>query len=253
MHLVFILPLLVVLALVSIGWTIISCSSGIVFSAYRNIWLIVKLKDVCKRKNRTQTPNDDDEADVTLVDESVSQVIIIKETESSCILHSSPVLSASQSAPVFTSVDESRAVDKDSDSSSSVPVYIPVSQSAPAIVSATVDNAEFGEVWTAPSTPVLPQDAATPSSSVDVPAAISPLKTGLNPSVAPFVPSTRSTATPPTAEVVPLPIIVSPEDWRPVQRLSFQWARGGCPTRITAPPAPAPLNHLCPNSSLKLA
>jgi hypothetical protein len=76
-----------------------------VFSAYRKIWVIVKLKDVFKQKNGTQTP--DDEADVTLVDESVSQVIFIKESESSCAISSSPVLSTSQSAPVVTSVDES--------------------------------------------------------------------------------------------------------------------------------------------------
>jgi hypothetical protein len=48
-------------------------------------------------------------------------------------------------------------------------------QSVPAIASATVDDdAEFGEIWTALSTPVLPQNYATPSSSVDAPAAISP-------------------------------------------------------------------------------
>jgi hypothetical protein len=68
---------------------------------------------IVKRKNATQTP--DDEADVTLVDESVSQVIFIKESESSCAVSSSLVLSTSQSAPVVTSVDESQAAGKDSD------------------------------------------------------------------------------------------------------------------------------------------
>jgi hypothetical protein len=103
-HLIFIIPLLVVLALVSIGGPLYP-APRFVFSAYRNIWVIVKLKDVFKRKNGTQTP--DDEADVTLVDESVSQVIFIKESESSCAVSSSPVLSTSQPAPVVTSVDES--------------------------------------------------------------------------------------------------------------------------------------------------
>ncbi|KAJ7639468.1 hypothetical protein FB45DRAFT_427379 [Roridomyces roridus] len=54
------------------------------------------------------------------------------------------------------------------------------------------------------------------------------LKTNLNPTVEVFVPTVRLT----TAK----------QEWVPTKPLSFQWSRGGCPTRITAPPAPIPLN-----------
>ncbi|KAJ7678130.1 hypothetical protein DFH06DRAFT_1291425 [Mycena polygramma] len=39
------------------------------------------------------------------------------------------------------------------------------------------------------------------------------------------------------------------KDWQPTRALSFQWARGGCPTRITAPPIP--LNGSAPQFVLK--
>ncbi|KAJ7770583.1 hypothetical protein B0H16DRAFT_1774560 [Mycena metata] len=56
----------------------------------------------------------------------------------------------------------------------------------------------------------------------------------LNPSVAAFVPT--------TTEKVVASSTTTTVKWQPVRPLSFQWARGGCLTHITAPPAATPLS-----------
>ncbi|KAJ7639492.1 hypothetical protein FB45DRAFT_905761 [Roridomyces roridus] len=58
------------------------------------------------------------------------------------------------------------------------------------------------------------------------------LKTNLDPIVPAFVPVARPTTV--------------KQEWVPTKPLSFQWSRGGCPTRITAPPPPIPLNANAP-------
>ncbi|KAJ7116010.1 hypothetical protein C8R44DRAFT_983920 [Mycena epipterygia] len=56
----------------------------------------------------------------------------------------------------------------------------------------------------------------------------------LNPTVPAFVPYVQPQVSSAVAR--------TKQDWQPAKPLSFQWARGGCATRITAPPALAPLD-----------
>ncbi|KAJ6504150.1 hypothetical protein C8R47DRAFT_178672, partial [Mycena vitilis] len=68
----------------------------------------------------------------------------------------------------------------------------------------------------------------------------------LDGSASDFVPKLRAVSAPVILMAVEAKIENTKNDWRPTRALSFQWARGGCPTRITAPAAPNPLNVSAP-------
>ncbi|KAJ7639481.1 hypothetical protein FB45DRAFT_905718 [Roridomyces roridus] len=80
----------------------------------------------------------------------------------------------------------------------------------------------------------LPTDLSDISSPKLTAAAIKTVgpKPNLDPTVPAFVPVARPTTV--------------KQEWVPTKPLSFQWSRGGCPTRITAPPPPIPLNANAP-------
>ncbi|KAJ6569642.1 hypothetical protein B0H19DRAFT_1257259 [Mycena capillaripes] len=164
------------------------------------------------KDNVGHSPEADDQADITLVEESGP----LKDSK---YIPSSPFpspvrLSVSQSAPVVTPVANGNDY-----SGLRASTFCRLRADAPLFLPPSVSTVHHD---------VAIQDAA-PS---DVPT-VEP-KAGFIPSVSTFV-SSKSTS---LAQDVP----TVKKDWEPVRRLSFQWARGGCPTYITAPPAPTPLN-----------
>ncbi|KAJ6569671.1 hypothetical protein B0H19DRAFT_1373778 [Mycena capillaripes] len=163
------------------------------------------------KDNAGHSSEPDDEADITLVEENGP----LKDSK---YIPSSPFpspvrLSASQSAPVVTSVTNDYSGLRASTSCqlrADAPLFLP------------------------PSVSTVHHDAAIQNvASSDVPT-VEP-KAGFIPSVSSSVPKSASLAQDISA-------VNAKKDREPVRPLSFQWARGGCPTCITAPPAPTPLN-----------
>ncbi|KAJ6597261.1 hypothetical protein DFH09DRAFT_1357273 [Mycena vulgaris] len=125
-----------------------------------------------------------------------------------------------------------------------------VSQSAPVAASSAGDHSDLRHSTSscqlsARIAPFVPSSASASASVRPKPVSVAfepsvskpPAQPVLNPAVLAFVPTARIAAAQDA-----MTMDTAKKDWQPVRPPSFQWARGGCATRITAPPVPAPLN-----------
>ncbi|KAJ7506581.1 hypothetical protein B0H11DRAFT_2219278 [Mycena galericulata] len=187
-----------------IAWDVISGLVGVLsfgFAHARNMY---------RSKNRL-TLELDEEADITLVDESELPVKTLLN-HSPLVPFCSATLPTSKSAPVLSySVHERPRL-----RASTTSLQLVGGLSLSPAVNTSVSAASF--LSTAES-------CAPP--------------TALNPAIPAFVPAARASAVSPAQAAGTAPS--SPkQDWVPTAPLSFAWARGGCATRLTAPRPPPP-------------
>ncbi|KAJ7678146.1 hypothetical protein DFH06DRAFT_1422721 [Mycena polygramma] len=217
---------------------VVLCVLLMLASAYPNVQNV--LLDILIRRQSWCSSTDlhDDDANATLVDDTPD--------------------SAKDMQPVCA--DTLR-----SPSPPSPPAHISASKPATGVTSASVDllslhisprQIRADAPAFIPTSANLALDPAP--STVDEHAAPSELSTcapesRFDPSAPAFIPFRRPTSAPLALNVA----LASTEDakkkkdWQPTRALSFQWARGGCPIRIAAPPAPTPLNGSAPHIVLK--
>ncbi|KAJ7039871.1 hypothetical protein C8F04DRAFT_1231266 [Mycena alexandri] len=189
------------------AFSFVVCKCAGVFSIQRLIaFALAILFSTTKHKPSEVSPaevsDDDADSDITLVDENDPQ----SPSEIS-------VVSDSNTVPTFQS-------------------HLSASQSAPLDTASTHDHSGLRASVSSPMRlaaasfiPALVHEKFDPTP-----------RSPLNPSVAVFVPTT-------TEKVVASNTTTTVKtEWQPARPLSFQWARGGCPTRITAPPAATPLS-----------
>ncbi|KAJ7708678.1 hypothetical protein B0H17DRAFT_1030473 [Mycena rosella] len=181
------------------------------FSAYAIVCAYLRVHDKTIRGDDRSVQCDD--ADTTLVDEGGSQSSDKDSKDTSTSLSARIRLSSPQSAPVSVSWLGGHSALRRSVSC----------QLSPELAAFIV--------------PAVPVDTATLEPSVSVIRASSVKVPQLKPSMPAFVPTIRSTAViPATQDIARSTEETSKEQWEPSRPLTFAWARGGCPVRITAPP-----------------
>ncbi|KAJ7695073.1 hypothetical protein B0H17DRAFT_1056274 [Mycena rosella] len=187
-----------------------------IVSAYAIACAYLRVHDKTIRDDQS-VGNDD--ADTTLVDEGGSQ-----------------------------SSDNDSKDNKDTPTSLSARIRLSPSQSAPIPVSLLGGHSvlrravscQLSPEVAAFIPPAVPVDTATLEPSVSMIQAPSVKVPKLNPSVPVFFPTIRPIAVIPATQDIARSTEEAPkEQWEPIRPLTFAWARGGCPVRITAPPPAA--------------